>query len=114
MYDLADGYDSWLDRLDALADERTEPEPTPTQVADFFNALFEQDNIDALRGMATMIQRMADEDAERTGVASPQPSHGRAYVRPADHAARLQQTVARIAAAPRYAHRSHRHQRGEE
>ncbi len=27
MYDLADGYDSWLDRLDALADERTEPAP---------------------------------------------------------------------------------------
>ena len=32
MYDLADGYDSWLDRLDALQDERTEPEPTPPAV----------------------------------------------------------------------------------
>ena len=27
MYDLADGYDSWLDRLDALNAERTEPAP---------------------------------------------------------------------------------------
>ena len=73
MYDLADGYDEWLSRLDALQDERTEPEPTPPAV-----------------------------------------TRGRAYVRPADHAARLQATVHQIAAAPRYAHRSHRHQRGEE
>ena len=112
MYDLADGYDSWLDRLDALADERTEPEPTPTQVADFFNALFEQDNIDALRGMKTMIQRMADEDAERTGVASPQPSQGRPYTRPADDKARLATSIRD--ASRRYPHRSHRHQAGEE
>ena len=71
MYDLADGYDEWLSRLDALNAEQ--PEPAPQTV-----------------------------------------NRGRPYVRPADHAARLQVTVHQIAAAPRYAHRSHRHQRGEE
>ena len=61
------------------------------------------DQLDALNA-----EQPADEP---TPPAAPR---GRAYVRPADHAARLQQTVARIAVAPRYAHRSHRHQRGEE
>ena len=68
MYDLADGYDSWLDRLNALADERTEP--------------------------------------------APQPSQGRAYVRPADDKARLATSIRD--ASRRYPHRSHRHQAGEE
>ena len=72
MYDLADGYDSWLDRLDALNAE-TADAPTP-----------------------------------------PAAPRGRPYVRPADDAERMAVTLARIAYAPRYAHRSHRHQRGEE
>ena len=71
MYDLADGYDAWLERLDALNAEPAD-EPTP---------------------------------------AAPR---GKPYTRPADHAARLQATVRRIALQPRYPHRSHRHQRGEE
>ena len=72
MYDLADGYDSWLDRLDALNAE-TSDAPTP-----------------------------------------PAAPRGRPYVRPADDAERMAVTLARIAFAPKYAHRSHRHQRGEE
>ena len=68
MYDLADGYDSWLDRLDALQDERTEP--------------------------------------------APQPSQGRPYVRPANDRARLATSIRE--GSRRFAHRSHRHQRGEE
>ena len=71
MYDLADGYDEWLSRLDALNAEQ--PEPTP-----------------------------------------PAAPRGRAYVRPADDRERMAVTLARIAFAPKYAHRSHRHQRGEE
>lgn len=70
MYDLADGYDAWLDRLDALNAE-TDDNPAPAP-------------------------------------------RGKPYTRPADHAARLEATVRQIACKPRYTHRSHRHQRGEE
>ena len=69
MYDLADGYDEWLSRLDALND--AQPEPAPQTV-----------------------------------------NRGRPYVRPANDRARLATSIR--TASRRFAHRSHRHQRGEE
>ena len=53
----------------------------------------------------------AEQTDEPTPPAAPR---GKPYTRPADDRERLAVTLARIAYAPRYAHRSHRHQRGEE
>ena len=75
MYDLADGYDEWLSRLDRL------------------NA--ELDNMPA--PMAAVMQPS---------------TQGRPYVRPANDRARLATSIR--TASRRFAHRSHRHQRGEE
>lgn len=113
MYDLADGYDSWLERLDALNAEQHEPEPTFDPWTNERLDETEQEYFDRCPENDTATTEWYQpEDAEQPEPAPQTVNRARAYVRPADDKARLATSIRD--ASRRYPHRSHRHQAGEE